>query len=190
MLFPLSEAPSSCLTGHRAVCPDLSQLPPYLPRDAPMIPGMAAKVCAAEFQLLFQLLVKLLRRRIKDVLLLGELQGEREDRNLNCIVPPANENSCHPSMTNSQGGCLQAQFAIAGHHLCLNEKGGGLDFVPKQTSQTTIILPLSPSFATAREWVGEWGSRQTPTCREPAILTLAQPLVLPPSSTVYFGHFL
>lgn len=35
--------------------------PAYLPRDASVVPGMAAEVCAVEFQLFFQLLVQFLR---------------------------------------------------------------------------------------------------------------------------------
>lgn len=53
---------------------------PHLPGDAPMVPGMAAEVCAAKFQFFFQFLVKLLGWWIKDVLLLRELQRKRDGR--------------------------------------------------------------------------------------------------------------
>lgn len=47
----------------------------YLSGYVSMVPAMAPDVSSAQFQLLLQLLAKFLRRRLQQVLLLGELHG-------------------------------------------------------------------------------------------------------------------
>lgn len=75
-----------------------------------MIPGVTPQIGAAELQLFFQLLVKLLRRGVEDVLLLGELRGRRKRdfsvrrqppqmKGESCEVGPPRSDTCgHPQI--------------------------------------------------------------------------------------------